>query len=134
MAAAAVFGNYTSDELHDDVMLPCQFLQRRRSDFPEAGLFVAILTSAIEDLRHVMRLLCPPRCKGCRRKREARAWIDGAPAPLSFAIICAGLELDPGQVRRRLARTQVAVGAVNRARAVHPVGLKRRRRELASVT
>ena len=77
-----------------DVLLPSQ-LRSSAGDEPELTLLRAVLAGAIEDLRHVA--ICTGRrgCRSCHWQREARAWINGASAPLGFDVCCHALGLEP---------------------------------------
>jgi len=66
---------------------------------PAHELLAAVLRDAIRTL------LKPPRGTPLQRSRrlwEERAWFHGAPATVSFEMVCAYLHLDPDWLRRQV--------------------------------
>jgi hypothetical protein len=78
---------------------------RRRELSGERRLLVAVVMTALEDLRRYP--------SGTRPHLAARAWFmsDDDEWPLAFLPACAALELDPAAVRKRVHEALVARGA-----------------------
>jgi hypothetical protein len=84
-----------------DVMLPSQFFNRRVGDcWRELNLLVAMLADAIECF--VAGLWKGAGTTTLREAADARAWIEGAPAPLRFKMVCDALGLNPERLRADL--------------------------------
>jgi hypothetical protein len=122
--AEGLFGNFTANEIADDCVLPCQLPRHR--ECPDAGLFVAVLVSAIDDLRHSTHCFSPRSCNRCRRQYDAELWVSGATALLSFVEVCNGLDLNPDSVRRGLAQEHVTGVKLRLHPVARPFGIGKR--------
>lgn len=95
---------------HPDVLLPSQYFGSRRMETPEHRLMIAVLLDALDCIR---------KHRDQRLFDEAKHWFlaDETEWPYSFEQICAALDLDADDVRRRL-------GVVPHS---HPIAESRRR-------
>jgi hypothetical protein len=78
---------------------------------PAAHLAMAMIARALDDLAG--RSLLSTDFKGSHAhkvQREARKWIGGAPASLTFEFACILAGLEPEVVRERAAKLQTACG------------------------
>jgi len=78
---------------------------------PEALLAMAMIARALDDLAG--RSLLSTDFKGSHAHKvqnEARRWINGAPASLTFECACILAGLEPEVVRERAAKLQTACG------------------------
>ena len=84
-----------------DVMLPSQFFNRRVGDrLRELNLLSAMLTDVIECF-----VAGPWKGAGTTTlwdAADARAWIEGAPTPLRFKMVCDARGLNPERLRADL--------------------------------
>jgi hypothetical protein len=100
--------------LAPNFLLPAQ-VRRSLAVTGEKSLCIALLRTAVDDLTSW------PRNAGERRHfLLARAWLLGGQAPISFALACAVVGLDPDGVRRALGLTPR--GVKGRFDAAHQQG------------
>ena len=99
----------------DDCVLLSQ-LRPTPSQWEVAALFRAVLLTACGDIGHGGSCTNRADCPRCRLRRDVIAWVNGAPAPLSFEDVCTGLNLNAGVTRRVMLafKLPVARGIVGR--------------------
>lgn len=106
MFADAGFGageSWSTPIFQPDVMVPAQFFDqmRRRHLDPIRSLLLAVLEEGITDYQRAAArqdqvLSVPVK----RRDAAAKAWIDGAEAPLTFDACCEALDINPDWLRK----------------------------------
>lgn len=97
--------------LSEERLLPIQFYTPEVTSTPEKKLLLAALEDAFRDLRMATH------GDGAKLwQREAREWFasDSATWPFSFVNVCLALGLEPGYIRRLLARTPIGAMGVHR--------------------
>ncbi len=95
-----------ADALEVEPLLPSQYLDRILPEVtlqPEKRLMLAVLESAVATYQ---RFALATSRRGRRLFDEAQAWFSAADEtwPFSFEVICSGLSMDPGFLRRGLLR------------------------------
>ena len=96
-------------------MLPMQTVPLVRPLSPEAHLAMAMIERALDDLAG--RSLLSSDFKGLHAykvQKEARRWINGAPASLTFEFACILAGLEPVVVRERAAKLKQRAGRAER--------------------
>lgn len=88
-----------------DMMTPSQFVDtlRSRQLDPDRALLLAVLEDGIRDYQRAVAREHEVRGGAAMaRDRNAKAWIEGADAPITFADCCDAFGLDPEWVRKGL--------------------------------